>query len=258
MLFKRNMLNILLFHGIEKEKYSDFHSITVTFFQALLKRIKESSIEVKSIGCLGDNFLLKDNISVVLTFDDGSVSDYDVAFPLLCEYKFPASFFITTDFVGNKGYMQWNMIRELKNNHMEIGSHTCSHPFLPALPADKIFKELYNSRNILEDKLGSKIDMLSLPHGSFNRTTVDMAFKSGYRIICTSVPGINSLKRLKTGVLYRNSLNRTNKILNIFPIINPTSMKMFFDRAGFDIRRYGKRFLGIKRYELLRNWFFES
>jgi peptidoglycan/xylan/chitin deacetylase (PgdA/CDA1 family) len=252
------MVNILLFHNITRNPSSDFYSVTGDFFKELLNQVKESSTGIKTLRDFYDNALRNQDKSIVLTFDDGALSDYEIIFPLLKEFNFCASFFITVNFVGKKGFMQWDMIKELKDNNMEIGSHTISHPFLSRLSANNIREELYASRCILEDKINSKIDMLSLPHGSFNRMTVDMAFKAGYRIICTSVPGINSLKRLKTGVLYRNSLNRTTKILNIFSIINPTPMKMFLDRAGFDIRRYGKRFLGIRRYQSLRNGFFKN
>ena len=50
--------------------------------------------------------------SLVITFDDGHISSYSVAFPILCNYKFKATFFIITERIGEKEYLSWRQIRE--------------------------------------------------------------------------------------------------------------------------------------------------
>jgi peptidoglycan/xylan/chitin deacetylase (PgdA/CDA1 family) len=67
---------------------------------------------------------------VVLTFDDSAKSHYTVVRPLLKEYEFGATFFITEgfDFKENKkDYMTWEQIRELHEEGFEIGNHTRDH-----------------------------------------------------------------------------------------------------------------------------------
>ena len=67
---------------------------------------------------------------VVLTFDDSAKSHYTVVRPLLKEYEFNATFFITEgfDFKENKkDYMTWEQIRELHEDGFEIGNHTRDH-----------------------------------------------------------------------------------------------------------------------------------
>ena len=66
----------------------------------------------------------------VLTFDDSAKSHYTVVRPLLKEYEFGATFFITEgfDFKENKkDYMTWEQIRELHEDGFEIGNHTRDH-----------------------------------------------------------------------------------------------------------------------------------
>ncbi|MEM7313620.1 MAG: polysaccharide deacetylase family protein [Planctomycetota bacterium] len=46
--------------------------------------------------------------SVVLTFDDGYASDYELAFPLLKKYGLHGTIFASTDFVTNKASMWWD------------------------------------------------------------------------------------------------------------------------------------------------------
>ncbi len=67
---------------------------------------------------------------VVLTFDDSARSHYTVVRPLLKDYEFGATFFITEgfDFKDNKNdYMTWQQIRELNEDGFEIGNHTRDH-----------------------------------------------------------------------------------------------------------------------------------
>lgn len=67
---------------------------------------------------------------VVLTFDDSAKSHYTVVRPILRQYEFGATFFITEgfDFRENKNdYMTWEQIRELHEDGFEIGNHTQDH-----------------------------------------------------------------------------------------------------------------------------------
>ena len=67
---------------------------------------------------------------VVLTFDDSAKSHYTVVRPLLKEYGFGATFFITEGFdfkVNKKDYMTWEQITKLHEDGFEIGNHTRDH-----------------------------------------------------------------------------------------------------------------------------------
>ncbi len=67
---------------------------------------------------------------VVLTFDDSVRSHFTVVRPLLMDYEFGATFFITEgfDFKTNKqDYMTWEQIAQLHKDGFEIGNHTRDH-----------------------------------------------------------------------------------------------------------------------------------
>lgn len=67
---------------------------------------------------------------VVLTFDDSALSHYNVVRPILKEYGFGATFFITEGFdfrTNKKDYMTWQQIRQLHDDGFEIGNHTRDH-----------------------------------------------------------------------------------------------------------------------------------
>ena len=91
--------------------------------------------------------------SLVITFDDGHISSYSVAFPILCNYKFKATFFIITERIGEKEYLSWRQIREMNKYRMEIGSHTVTHPILTELSTEKIKFELSIQKKWLKIRL---------------------------------------------------------------------------------------------------------
>ncbi|MBF0432810.1 MAG: polysaccharide deacetylase family protein [Fibrobacteria bacterium] len=83
--------------------------------------------------------------TVVLTFDDAVKSHITVAAPLLKQYGFGASFYITQIWIGDtENFMDWNEVAALNDMEFEIGNHTWSHQLfnLPSFAA-KFQEEFY-------------------------------------------------------------------------------------------------------------------
>jgi peptidoglycan/xylan/chitin deacetylase (PgdA/CDA1 family) len=103
---------------------------------------------------------------VVITFDDGHISNWSLALPSLLEAKFVATFYVVTDWIDNNcDYMTSQQLRDLDAHDMLVGSHTLSHPFLPLLSAAEVRRELAESKAYLEDILGRSVDHLAFPGG---------------------------------------------------------------------------------------------
>ena len=128
--------------------------------------------------------------AVILTFDDGHVSNYKNALPILLEYRLKATFFITAGFIGNNPMMDWRQIRALHAAGMEIGSHTLTHRPPSTLDDEALRRELTESRRILEDGLGSVVNSVSSPTGFFNPRMRDLAQQAGYRALCIGRVGL--------------------------------------------------------------------
>src|SRR5512138_601475 len=82
---------------------------------------------------------------VVLTFDDSVASHYTVARPLLKQYGFGASFFITEGFsfrTNKKDYMTWEQIAELHRDGFEIGNHSRDHLGINVRTVDRLPEQL--------------------------------------------------------------------------------------------------------------------
>jgi len=127
---------------------------------------------------------------VAITFDDGGSDNHGVAFPILREHGFTATFFVITGYVGGRACMTWDQLREMQAAGMDIESHTVSHPDLRTLGAAGLAAELGRSREALATELGAGARFLSYPQGRFDKTVIAAARAAGYLgAVTTRHPG---------------------------------------------------------------------
>jgi peptidoglycan/xylan/chitin deacetylase (PgdA/CDA1 family) len=179
---------------------------------------------------------------VAFTFDDGYSSDYQVAFRLLAEFGVTATFFVNTSSVGADGFLTWQMATEMNRAGMRFGSHAHNHVALTTLNSQRLGEELRVSRQVLEERLATSVEVLAVPYGFCDRRVLDAAWESGYRVVCTSrpwpaQPGQRVLSR--AAVLEHTSLDEFRKLLNNNPSVY--------------LRRWGRdRALAIPKFVFLR------
>jgi peptidoglycan/xylan/chitin deacetylase (PgdA/CDA1 family) len=129
-----------------------------------------------------------------LTFDDGHISNLEIAAPILQSRGLTARFFITAGWTGTKpGYMGWAELRSLHGAGHAIGAHGWSHKLLTHCSDDELQTELGRPRLTLEDKLGSSVATMSLPGGRADRRVLAACANAGYTQVYTSEPRSEAL-----------------------------------------------------------------
>ena len=123
---------------------------------------------------------------VVLTFDDGYVSHWDVA-AALDQRGMRGVFFIT---LGQTRMADWQ-IKDLADRGHEIGSHTISHADLTTLSDYALAYELNSSRAQLESITARPIEFFAYPYGIWNDRVVSAAQSAGYRGAVAAWGGTN-------------------------------------------------------------------
>jgi peptidoglycan/xylan/chitin deacetylase (PgdA/CDA1 family) len=80
--------------------------------------------------------------------------------------------------------MSWDMLKKLSRSKLiEVGSHTLSHPILANESDEKAWVEIYESKNIIETKLGVLCKSFCYPNGLRNDYRIDqvgMVRRAGY------------------------------------------------------------------------------
>ncbi len=128
--------------------------------------------------------------AVVLTFDDGYRDNYTDVFPLLKQYRFPATIFVTTDYIGTPEYCSAEELCEMHESGLiGIEPHTLTHPKLAHLSRADALREIGESRRILEDILGTTPTLFAYPYGNFSNETVDIVCEIGFTGAVTVAPG---------------------------------------------------------------------
>jgi peptidoglycan/xylan/chitin deacetylase (PgdA/CDA1 family) len=125
----------------------------------------------------------------LITVDDGGVSYHSVIADRLEQRGWRGHCFVSTDLIGQRGFLSAAQIRELDARGHVIGSHSASHPArFSAQPFDAMVGEWSRSRAVLEDVLGHPIDIASVPGGYFSPAVARAACDAGIRLLFTSEP----------------------------------------------------------------------
>lgn len=128
---------------------------------------------------------------VAVTFDDGYQDFYTHAYPCLQECRIPATVFLVTAWIGKRGFLSWEMVREMSQKGVDFGSHTQNHPYLPEVTSrERLEEEIRGSKEILEDRLGKEVSLFSYPVGGFTEEVKEMVRKSGYMGAVTTNRGV--------------------------------------------------------------------
>ena len=127
--------------------------------------------------------------SVVITIDDGYKSVYEIAFPVLKKYGYPATIFIYTDYIGNGG-LTWRQMEEMEASGLiSFQAHSKTHDNLTMrLPSESIGQykkriagEVRIPAELLSKRMKDSMLSYAYPFGAVNQPVVDELKKSGYQ-----------------------------------------------------------------------------
>lgn len=177
---------ILLYHNVTDKKSissKDDLYVHIDDFRDQLDYIVEMGYNVITLQELYDLRQNDQEIpkkTIVLTFDDGDKSSYDVVFPELEKRNLKASFFVTTRQLNEKGFVTKSNLIEMENAGQDIQSQGHNNEDFIESTIAQVHKSMYLSKKILEDILDKKVLFLVYPNSSFNSEVIRIAQDVGY------------------------------------------------------------------------------
>ena len=174
-----------MYHRFEENKYPSTN-IRLSDFKKQLEIIQKSNIKFINPKNFEDE--IKNNKKqrkILLTIDDGFLSFYQNAWPILKEKKIPFILFVSTREVGSNNYMNWKQIKLIsKEDFVEIGNHSHTHEYLVDENNKIIKADIEKSINIFKEKLGKNSIFFSYPFGeysvSFRNIIKSLGFKYAF------------------------------------------------------------------------------
>ena len=158
-----------MYHRFEENKYPSTN-IKINDFIKHLKIIESNNIQFINPKKFKEELVKnKKQRKVLLTIDDGFLSFYENAWPILKKRKIPFILFVSTREVGSFNYMSWAQIKEIsKESFVEIGNHSHTHEYLVDEDDKDIRSDIQKSIDIFKDKLGKNSVFFSYPFGEYS------------------------------------------------------------------------------------------
>lgn len=121
-----------------------------------------------------------DKTTIVTTsWDDGHPCDLRLALEL-AERSLPGTFYVPLRGEEHKPVLQTEALLYLHKQGFEIGAHTFSHSILPGLEQKELSREVCDSKQMLEEQLGSEVHMFCYPRGRYDPEVIACVQRSGF------------------------------------------------------------------------------
>lgn len=179
-LFASDSGVILLYHHVDSDTPPST-SISPQDFTGHLEYLRDNDFTVMNLPEMLDALSQKRPVpdkTVAITFDDGYISIYDTAFPLLQEFGYPFTLFVSTGPIDRqqRNYMSWDNIKEMSDAGVTIANHLVEHPYMLERSAgekesiwlDRLRIEILAAEKSIETHTGQKQRLLAYPYGEYD------------------------------------------------------------------------------------------
>ncbi len=159
----------IMYHRFDEFKYPSTN-ISMDIFKEHVDLILDANLTFYHPKDFVDNFdIPKKEKKILLTVDDAFQSFYENAWPYLKKNQIPFILFVSTEPVGNNGYMNWDQIKEIESSEFGvIGHHSHSHDYLIDKSEEVFLNDIKTSNLIFKEKLGYIPTLFSYPFGEYS------------------------------------------------------------------------------------------
>lgn len=190
-----------VYHRFGDDRYPSTN-ISLETFRAQLTFLKDEGYWVVTLGEAIQKLQSGDGVpdkTVVLTVDDGYASFLTGAMPLLKEFGYRATLFINTESVGGRTYLNWEELKQIQADGIEIGNHSDTHAyFLNMGKEEGLFSfivDVKTAQQKIKTELGFEPTLFSYPFGEYTPQMKLAIKKMGFRAAVAQ----------NSGVVYRGS-----------------------------------------------------
>ncbi len=187
---------ILLYHDFiqtaEQVKPGyEAYSCTRAQFEEHLRTLARDGFTFISLETLQramEGELLLPKNPIVITFDDGYQSQYDIAYPLLKRYRICADLFVVTDWVGkmtvDNSCFSWREARRMEQSGLvTVYSHSTRHIAYGQEDPETLLADIQQSFTVLDKNLRSVHPrFFAYPYGSQTREQVMLLQQNGIEL----------------------------------------------------------------------------
>ncbi|MEZ9593464.1 polysaccharide deacetylase family protein [Shewanella sp. 10N.261.52.F9] len=190
--FSAHAAVILQYHHVS-DTTPAITSVTPAQFKEQMQYLAENNFNVVPLSTVVESIKAKQTLpakTIAITFDDGYRSIANTAHPILKQYKFPYTLFVSVEPIL-KGYgemMSWQQLITLSNEGAEIANHSWNHEHLIRKEGNeteaqwiaRIENNILRTEAEIARATGQNLKMLAYPYGEYNQQVEDMLSKHGF------------------------------------------------------------------------------
>jgi len=231
--------NVFVYHRFGDDRYPSTN-IDIEVFANQLEYLHQNNYTVLYVSDIVNR--LKKGISLpdrcaALTVDDGYSTFLTGAMPLLRQYGFPVTLFVSSGSVGSGSYLNWHQLRQLQNEGVEIGNHSASHPYFvgnevndPDGWRQKASQDIGSAQKAFKKYLNYIPTAFAYPYGEYSSAMeelleelgFDAAFAQQSGVISSELSSYYSLPRFPMGGAYATLSGFKSKLA-----MKPLPIKLF-------------------------------
>ncbi len=158
-----------MYHRFDENKYQSTN-IKMDVFKKQIEIIKRNNFEFFDPKNFSEEFnKVKTDKKILITIDDAFLSFYENAWPFLKENQIPFILFTSTDFIGKKGYMNIDQLREVeKESFAYLGNHSHMHEYMVTFDFNKFTNDIDRSIEIFNNLFNYNPIFFSYPFGEYS------------------------------------------------------------------------------------------
>jgi len=185
----KRQIPVLCYHQIRDWKATDSKTA-----KEIITPVAVFNDQIKALADSGYTSILPDQLydylvygkelpekSVMITFDDNDLSQYEHAVPTLKKHGFKGVYFIMTVTIGRPRYMNKTQLKELSDDGNVIGSHTWDHHNVQKYTEEDWITQIEKPSKVLEEITGKKVEYFAYPFGTWNVEALPELEKRGIK-----------------------------------------------------------------------------
>jgi len=246
---------ILVYHRLSKRPEPHRYTLTEELFDRQMRFLRDHHatpiLAQEYYDALTDPQHSLPSRPILITFDDGHESNHSIALPILAQYGFKATMFVTSDWIDREGYTSSSQLKELHQAGMSIQSHGKTHTFLDRVDAKTLHEEFAASKDRLEAVTGAGVSFLAFPGGRYDQAAVRCGAQLHFAALFSSMPFyLNRVDR--TFVIGRYNLKRSPLAAHYFErVVNAGPLAVLAFLAADYGKSSAKNVLGERLYRAL-------
>lgn len=186
---KNQFINVIYYHDIVKSKGEGAQYTNFDLFIKQMNYLVMNGYETYRFDDLDAITMSFKKRKVLITFDDGWVSNYREIFKYMTKNNLKYNIFLAAGSIGTDDrFLTWEMVRHMyQSGIVGFGAHTYHHVKMDEITLKDIENEVTNTNRLISEKLGIEPADFCYPYGQYSKSSLEILCRyTNYKRIYTS------------------------------------------------------------------------